>query len=762
MIFSSVIFPIESAPSESKVQNGDLPESVQYFIARLQNQDTEDALHMVKTPIKLWESIMWWKDDVLFLEFGRLANAFIPVSSWTKLSSDILVASGTYLTFNPQIPVLISLYDPFSSYTITTSEKLFSIKQLTNGSFYIGKESDGTISIYSVDAVGRITFLSNGEKMTDMVIFPWMYIRFDPTLNNTLRWVDLFRILLSMVPSGTKSDMSSVTWVEFVNLRMEDGNNRDTFYMYRLPRETRALFKMLHVLFHDRVNQVADLKKYASTNAYLTQDELSTWIKNPSKRNYFLFQELEQVLANALKNPNQIDKFSSHVERIYAEAENFQKWNTINTMLEQFLTDTRFALFSVTNNNKKYQEIYDEVAAILDIDKNEEKYFNFFQKLSDIYSQNIVTQKGDLTFSKIDTYTPTANELVRNLESSAIDSKDYFDLALYAYNVLKKAEEKNLFLKDATFSPATYQLLYVFFTATDKYANGVESGRKSDTYKSVSIHFYDHLLNVLVRSVYVHFTEVKWGYVYLKDGIVSDGKLKISSSIMENIKKLSNSLNRISNALGDVYENDPDIHIYANIYDAVLRFKWFAYLLNEKTYDEYELRPYKAVSVNDVMLPEILLDRTGLLQESPPLPQNTSSSQADYKDPNFAKIQKILSNASNLSILPDGDFYRINNASVTFLSSKNQTPQSYKLALVLSKDLSSYRDISISYEWYAIEIVYPNVQSIDNLKVLFDAIPKFITAIDETLARNPNLSWSSIRVFPDRAKMMIGNMPFSI
>jgi hypothetical protein len=35
--------------------------------------------------------------------------------------------------------------------------------------------------------------------MTDMMLFPGMYIRFDPKLNRNLAEADLFRIILSMV-----------------------------------------------------------------------------------------------------------------------------------------------------------------------------------------------------------------------------------------------------------------------------------------------------------------------------------------------------------------------------------------------------------------------------------------------------------------------------------------------------------------------------------------------------------------------------------
>ena len=57
---------------------------------------------------------------------------------------------------------------------------------MTNGSFYVGTEADGTHSLYSIDAVVRLDFLSDGKKMTDMTLFPGMYIRFDPKMNPSL------------------------------------------------------------------------------------------------------------------------------------------------------------------------------------------------------------------------------------------------------------------------------------------------------------------------------------------------------------------------------------------------------------------------------------------------------------------------------------------------------------------------------------------------------------------------------------------------
>ena len=66
----------------------------------------------------------------------------------------------------------MSLYDLFLSYTIYDEKKQFKLEQITNGSFYIGKEADGKIALYAIDGVVRLTFISDGEDMTNMILFP--------------------------------------------------------------------------------------------------------------------------------------------------------------------------------------------------------------------------------------------------------------------------------------------------------------------------------------------------------------------------------------------------------------------------------------------------------------------------------------------------------------------------------------------------------------------------------------------------------------
>lgn len=185
---------------------------------------------------------------VLSLDLGRLATALI-----TDTTDMRLVASGSRDLIAHRVQGIISWYDPFSTYKLHDQDHLYEMTQITNGSFYISPESDGTVSIYSIDIVGELSFFSAGEKMTSIILFPGMYIRFDPTTSAELRGADLFRIMVVL------ADDAKHTGIEFANPRVTSGST-DAFFMYRLPPETRVIFEMLRLYFRDRIKQVEDLK----------------------------------------------------------------------------------------------------------------------------------------------------------------------------------------------------------------------------------------------------------------------------------------------------------------------------------------------------------------------------------------------------------------------------------------------------------------------------------------------------------------------
>lgn len=319
-------------------------------------------------------------------------------------------------------------------YRVVNKNHSYGIDQITNGSFYVSDEDDGTISLYSIDIVAKVTFYDAGLPMTDMILFPGMYMRFDPVENRNLKGVDLYKIMILL--QNEKQGKS--TGIEFINPRVGAGSE-DTFFVYRFKEtQKQMLFRMLHALFQDRITQVDMIKNYKASIESSSKEERFTAL-NPSKRNQLLLQDLRLALSDAVTSSDvDATAFRAKIQAIYNESTQLVKDNSVQATLEQFLTDARFATFRSGNNNAQFERMYAEVANILGI-VPDSATTKFFQGLSDIYSQNIA-QRRDGSSVGVDTYTATAFTLKNILDNRNIASKDFFDIALYAYQLLQKAE----------------------------------------------------------------------------------------------------------------------------------------------------------------------------------------------------------------------------------------------------------------------------------------------------------------------------------
>lgn len=111
------------------------------------------------------------------------------------VSPNNIVSRNEKLLTVGKTSAIFSWYDPFKNYELQDEGKNFRLSQITSGSVYFSSEADGSIAIYSVDLVANLTFLSNGQEMTKMIIFPGMHVRFDPRLNASLKDADLLRIM---------------------------------------------------------------------------------------------------------------------------------------------------------------------------------------------------------------------------------------------------------------------------------------------------------------------------------------------------------------------------------------------------------------------------------------------------------------------------------------------------------------------------------------------------------------------------------------
>lgn len=715
----------------------------------------EDSNILEKEKI-IANSITLGQNDTLYVEFGRLASAMFTDESKT-LDTNIVTLSGRTIIALKEYPGIISFYDPFEVYTYQSFVGDYSIQQITNGSFYIGREKDGTISLYSIDAVIRLEFLHEKNHMTDMLLFPWMYVRFDPKLNRNLAGADLFRIILSMTSTSWDPDAEDRTWVEFVNPRISSSTDADTFFMYRLPTYTRIIFRSLHAEFAGRVKKLNDLKKYASEFSYDIEAEKSNLLSNPSKKNHFLLRELEWLLSAMVEQSKTKEDFIEEFKRIDRESASLAQWNDVRRTLEEFLTDARFASFG-TAGNKNFQEIYDEIANILKIAPKWAKA-ELLQKLSNIYSLNLSAQMKDKEFSRIDTYSPTAREIANTLSSTDIDSKDYFDIALYAFHVLKKAESGGKFFDEAVFANATYELIRTIFLATDRYIKWTD--KKEEAYKSISIQFYDQIMNMLVNSVYMIFTEVDEDRIFLKSKYILDNVATLDNkTFLTNIRGVNGVIDYMFSYIDKAYENDSDLRTYLSMKKSKLRLKAFEKLFDKWYYAEYVLNPYVAVKVGEIFLPELNEDSTEVVMA--PRAEKIDTSADLPEDVWITKIRNLLGNIPDSNIIKENEYYQVRNAEMQAVNPNDSTTLKYEFSATFSNDLKTISNISILYGDKRMMIV-TDTKDQQIIDILSRILPAYLIAIDDIFKANPGqiLRWE-IRLYIDKSRIAIGTNIFSL
>jgi hypothetical protein len=139
------------------------------------------------------------------------------------------------------------------------------------------------------------------------------------------------------------------------------------------------------------------------------------------------------------------------------------------------------------------------------------------QSLADIYSRNLFSQKGSEDSVTINTYAPTAKELIRTLDlRDQIEKNDYLDIAIYAYNILKKERVTQAFAEGAMEESSTYSYLEAFFRASHYYIGSIEEfDKKNQTLMSFARQFYDPTLKIVVNSLYKNFTVLEDGGIFL-------------------------------------------------------------------------------------------------------------------------------------------------------------------------------------------------------------------------------------------------------
>lgn len=359
---------------------------------------------------------------------------------------------------------IFSWYDPFLLYELHDGENSFQLEQITNGSVYVSYENDGAIMIYSIDLVANLGFLANGEKMTEMIIFPGMSVRFDPSKNAELKNADLLKIAQIL---ADEKNARAKTGIEFQYPRIENSITKTSTFGLPLPpnSERRALFQYFEYAVLERVKTLDAMKQYSDGgNGGFVQLDSEQNILNPTKNMYRLLGELQIIFSDAVNSKIDADMFRKKVLDIRTRASEFELENRVDELLQKFLIDGRFALYADGTEALQYKKLYNEAALILGIVPEDGKG-KFFQSLSDIFSKSVIfSDKTNLT-----TIAETTNALKKMLDQKEIVAKDYFDISLYSFSIFQKnlswdeKSSKNILTRSLLENSMIYDLYATIF-----------------------------------------------------------------------------------------------------------------------------------------------------------------------------------------------------------------------------------------------------------------------------------------------------------
>ena len=345
-------------------------------------------------------------------------------------------------------------------------------------------------------------------------------------------------------------------------------------------------------------------------------------------------------------------------------------------------------------------------------------------------------------------------------ELCAIEQKDYFDIAIYAFNILKKMEESGQMLsKSSIEDTATYTYLGIFFQSARLYIDSIDDPEKKlQTVTSFSRQFYDYIITTLSTSLYAHYTEVSDGAIYVAGDYRDGVKLKFSDEFVNNIGALTNLVDILSPALAslstDASGSTTD-DTYSRIEKNIVRIKAFSSLIQNDDYKDYVKSPYKVDTKEKTTLP--LLDtKNSIVRFDTEIIAKEKNSKALLTDPRIKELQKIWPNAEASSWILEGDYLRVSKAEYTFAREGSTTSF---LVSALYKD-TLLTDTIILYKDYTIEVVAPDGISPKAYYALMANMRYYLDRIDETLqGDSPS---GTIRIFPDKKRINIGDSIYTV
>ncbi|GAB0174988.1 MAG: hypothetical protein HHAS10_08670 [Candidatus Altimarinota bacterium] len=690
----------------------------------------------------------------ILVDFGRLSS-FLYNSTQGSQSGILQKINGSGILIG-EVSGIVSLYDLFMMYTIYDNKDRFRIDQITNGSFYIGKEKEENgvqkISIYAIDGVARLTFLYNNEEMTSLVLFPGSYIRFDPSRNRSLKGADLFRTILSLKESENEV-------FEFVNPRVNIGQE-DAFFNYRLSSpESMRLFRILSAQSRKRVEATSDKKRKINIISNQGSTE-SQWLLNPSKKDHNMLVRLSELLSHVITKKDS-ERQITEISKIYNEAKNLKlKDATAKGLVEQFLLDGRFEVYGGVANSK-YQAFYEQIGELIGI-KAGTGQSRLLQSLADIYSRNLFSQNRTEKSILIDTYTPTAGELTKTLDQNDVYQKEYFDIAIYAFNILRKMERSVALLNsEAMTNSATYSYFVTFFRAANRYIESItDLDKKQQTIMSFSRQFYDYILTTIVNSLYKNFTIIEDKALYLARDYREGIKVKIPDDILNGIQSVQSSVEYMTPSIDALWtssgQTDEDTNTIDRIHKNIVRLRAFMTLIDSEGYKSYAESPYQyddLAGEKGLVLPQLNEEGTEIVRLDKKMVEKLRNQKIITTDPRIAELKKIWTSADASNWGIESDNIRIIDA--PYQVARTDGENSDILMSFLYKD-KTFTEGIIKYGDRTITVYVPTGEflTISQLYGFLSEVGSYLDTIDTQLVDYTGET-GEIRMYPLKQRVFV-------
>lgn len=246
-------------------------------------------------------------------------------------------------------------------------------------------------------------------------------------------------------------------------------------------------------------------------------------------------------------------------------------------------------------------------------------------------------------------YDQNAEACSTKPELCAIEQKDYFDIAIYAFNILKKMEERGQVLsKSAIEDNATYTYLGIFFQSARLYIDSIDDpDKKMQTITSFSRQFYDYIVSTLSLSLYTHYTEISDGAIYVHSDYRDGVKLKFSDDFVSNISSLTSLVEILSPTIaalspdgsGSVTDDS-----YSRIQREITRIKAFSIMIQNDDYKDYVKSPYK-VDVKEKSILPLLDNKNTIVRFDTEVIEKEKNTKTLLTDPRIKELKKIWPNA---------------------------------------------------------------------------------------------------------------------